>query len=140
MHFEFSLENDGVRIVTDGNENAVERNRPRFLCLWIADAHTFNVPLRGENLINDGWSNELDFLVGPGAVNHDLGCAKLVPPVNQMDLAGVAGQKIGLFHGGVTATDHGDGLAAEKITVAGRASGNAVADQFFFTLQTQQTR
>ncbi len=38
------------------------------------------------------------------------------------------------------AADHRDGFVAEKITVASRAGGNAAADQFFFTLQPQQTR
>src|SRR6267143_3572337 len=43
IHFELSLEDDGVWIVTNGDEYSIERYRPQFLCLRIADAHTFNV-------------------------------------------------------------------------------------------------
>src|SRR6266478_5966797 len=93
-----------------------------------------------ENLLHGERSDEFNFLVRPGAVDHDLGSAKIIPAVNQMDLAGVTRQKVGLFHGGIAAADYGDGLAAVKIAVASRAGGNAVADQFSFALQPQQTR
>src|ERR1700674_540003 len=139
IHFEFSLEDDSVRIVTDGNEYAIERNLLCLLVLLIAQTYGLDVAIGSENLLHGERSNEFNFLVRPGAVDHDLGSAKIIPAVDQMDFAGVARQKVGLFHGGIAAADYGDGLAAEKIPVASRAGGNAAADQFLFTLQTQQT-
>src|SRR5208337_5145321 len=50
---------------------------------------------------------KLDFLVCAGAINHDLGGTKFVSPVNQVNLAGIAREKIRLFHGGIPAADHG---------------------------------
>src|SRR5229473_1523559 len=140
IHFEFSLEDDGVRIVTDGNEYAIERNLMCFLVLLIAKTHALDVAFGSENLLQGERSDEFNFLVRPGTVDHDLGSAKIIPAVNQMDLAGVTRQKVGLFHGGITAANHGDGLAAEEIAVAGRTGGNAVSDQFSFASQPQQSR
>src|SRR6266478_4417247 len=140
IHFEFSLENNGVRIVADGNEYAVERNLARFLGLLIAQTHAFHVALWSEYLLHGERSDEFDFLVGLGAIDHDFGGTEIIPAVNQVDLAGVPRKKIGLFHGGITAANHGDGLAAEEIAVAGRTGGNAVSDQFSFASQPQQSR
>src|SRR6267143_2580740 len=134
IHFEFSLEDDGVRIVTDGDEYAIERNLMCFLVLLIAQTHALDVTFGSMNILHGERCDEFNFLVRPRAVDHDLGSAKIIPAVNQMDLAGVARQKVGLFHGGIAAADYGDGLAAKKIAVASRAGGNPTADQFLFTL------
>src|SRR5881398_2562952 len=42
IHFEFPLEDNGVRIVADGDEYAVERNLASFPGLLIAQAHAFD--------------------------------------------------------------------------------------------------
>src|SRR5258705_264867 len=84
----------------------------------LAKPFASEVALGGEVFLHGERSREFIFPVGPGAVNDDFGTAELIPPVNQIDLAGVAGKKIGFFHCGIPAADHGDGLAAEKIAVA----------------------
>src|SRR4029077_10859169 len=132
------LEDDGVRIVADGHEYAGQGNLEHLLGLLIAQIHALNVTLRSENFLHGERSDEFNFVVGPGAVNHDFGGAKIVPAVNQMDFAGISRKKVGLFHGGIAAADYGDGLAAEKIAIASRAGGKAMADQFFFAFQPQQ--
>src|SRR5258707_10436394 len=126
--------------MTDGNEYAVERNLATFLGLLIAQANALDVASRGEDLFHCVRSDEFNFLVGSGAINHDLGSAKFISAVNQMNLAGVARKKVGLFHGGITAANYGDRFATEEIAVAGSTGGNAVADQFAFPFQTQQPR
>src|SRR4029077_17839968 len=134
IHFEFTLEDDGVWIVADGHEYAGQGNLEHFLGLLIAQIHAPPVTLGSENLLHGERSDEFHFFVGPGAINHDFGGAKIIPAVNQMDFAGVARKKVGFFHGGIATADYSDGLAAEKIAVASRAGGKAVADQFFFAL------
>src|SRR5216117_1431804 len=135
-----SLRNQQTRetreIPLDGDEYAVERNLARFPGLLIAQAHAFDVALGRDDFLHDVRSDELDFLVGSGAVNHDLGSPKLISSVDEMDPAGVAREKVGLFHSGIAAADHGNRFSAEEIAVASRAGGNAVADQFPFALQT----
>src|SRR6266849_4134143 len=76
IHFEFSLEDDGVRIVADCDEYTVKSNVVRFLGLLIAHTHSFHVALGSENLLHGERCDEFDFLVGLGAVDHDLGSAK----------------------------------------------------------------
>lgn len=46
-----------------------------------------------------------------GAIEHDLGGAKLFAAVDDGDLGGEAGEEESLFHGGVAATDDRDLLA-----------------------------
>src|SRR6266851_9337015 len=140
IHLEFAFEDGGVRIVTDGHEYAMERNFAGFLGFRIAQPHSFDEALWGKNFVYRKGGDKLNFFIGPGTVNHDLGSAKFVPAVNEIDLAGVAREEIGFLHRGITAADDGDRLATEKITVAGSAGGNAVADQFLFALQSQKAR
>src|SRR5437879_247524 len=99
IHFKFPLEDNGVWIMTDGNEYAVKRNLASFLGLLIAQAHALDMAIGSENFLHDVRSDEFNFLVGPGAVNHDLGSAKVITAVNKMNLARVAREEVGLFHG-----------------------------------------
>src|SRR5712692_4415592 len=140
IHFDFSLEHRGIRIVADGYEHSVEHDFARFSGLRVAQPHTFHETFGGEDFLDYGRRDELDFLVGLGAINHDLGGAEFLAAVDEIDLAGVARKKVGLFHRGIAAAHHGDRLASEEIAVAGGAGGNAVADQFLFAREAQQTR
>jgi len=69
-----------------------------FLGFRIAQPHSFDEALRSKNFLDRKGRDKLDFFVGPGAVNHDLGSAKFVPPVNEIDPAGVAREEIGFLH------------------------------------------
>src|SRR5437762_4458470 len=75
IHFKFALEDDGVRIMTDGDEYAVERNLAGFPGLRITQVHALDVALRSDNFLHRVRSDEFNFLVSPCAVNHDLGSA-----------------------------------------------------------------
>src|SRR5712691_3641182 len=140
IHFDFSLEHRGIRIVANGYEYSVEQDFACFSGLRMAQPHTFHEAFGGDDFLDYGRRDELDFPVGLGAFNHDLGGAEFLAAVDEIYLAGVARQKVGLFHSGIAAAHHGDGLASKEIAVAGGAGGNAVADQFFFALEAQQTR
>src|SRR5208337_5185188 len=107
--------------------------------LRVVETHAADQSRGGENFLDDVGSDELDFVVGPGAIDHDFGGAVFIAPVNQVDLAGIARKEIGLFHGGVATTNHGDSFAAEEITIAGGAGGEAAADELFFALKAEET-
>src|SRR5260370_630567 len=96
---ELSIEDYGVWIMTDWHDYTVDGNLPIFLGLLIAQADAHDVALGSRNLPYGIGSHKFNFLVGPGAINHDLGSAKFIPAVNQMNLAGLARKKVGLFHG-----------------------------------------
>ena len=93
-----------------------------------------------EHFVDDGVGAQLDIGMRDGALQHDLGGAEGLAPVQQRDLGGEAGEEQRFFHGRVAAADHGDRLAAEEEAVAGGATGDAVADQRLLAGQTQPAR
>src|SRR5260370_7413023 len=117
IHFEFSLEDNGVRIVADGNEYAVEGNLARFLGLLIAQTHAFHVALWSEYLLHGERSDEFNFLVGLGAIDHDFGGTEIIPAVNQVDLAAVTQRKVVPFHGGTTPANHAHPLPPSELPI-----------------------
>ncbi len=64
------------------------------------------------------------FGLGAGAVEHDLGGAKLVPAMHDRDVRGELGEEDRLLHRGVAAADDDRRGVAEE----GRVTGGAVAD------------
>src|SRR5206468_818985 len=84
--------------------------------------------------------HESDFGITARAVEHDLGCAKLIAAMDERDLAGEAGQEGRLFHGRVAAADHGNFFAAEEEAVAGGAGRYSASDQCLLIRQSQPTR
>ena len=67
------------------------------------------------------------FGIGEQPLLQNLRGPELVAPVDDIHLLGVAGEIVGLLHGGVAAADHGDGLALEEGSVAHRAVGDSPA-------------
>src|ERR1700738_545384 len=128
VHLQLAAKYDGIGGVANGDENAANLDVAGFVGFGVADADTFYEFVSvGENLFDMRGGNELDFFVGARAVNHDFRSTKFIAAVNQINAAGVAGQEIGFFHGGIPATDHGDRIATMKITIAGGAGGNTVS-------------
>src|SRR6476646_2421773 len=137
VHLQLALEDGGVRIVADGDENAVDCKFAEFFGLQVAHAGAFHVAFESENLLDRKRRNKFHFLIGLGAINHDFGGAKFVATVDEVHLACVACEKVGLFHRGIAAAYHGNSFAAEEIAVASRAGGDAVADKFPLAWQAQ---
>ena len=86
------------------------------------------------------WRDELDLLVGPGAVDHDLRRAELVAPVHERDLRGELRQEDRLLHRRVAAADDHDLLLAEEGAVADRAVRDAAALQRALRLEPELAR
>ena len=128
IHLELTFEHRRIGIVPDGDEDSIDGNFCSFPGPRIAHSQGFHQPFRGKNLFHDGRRNELDFFIGPGAVNHDLGRAKLTPPVDQIDPACVPRQEVGFFHRRIAAAHHSNRLSSEEISIAGRARRESVAD------------
>src|SRR6266705_6390950 len=139
VHFQLALEDGSVRFVADSDKNAVKTKLAGLLRFGAAQAHAFDDLLRSEDLLDDERSDEFDFLVFPGAVDHDFRSAKLFAAVKEIDLACVTRKKVGFLHRGVAAAYHRDGFSPKEIAVASRASGNATADQLPLSFQTEQT-
>src|SRR5271155_355724 len=140
VHFQLAFEDGRVGVVADGDEYAVDGDFADLLGLKVAQAGAFDVAIGGKNLLDGERRDEFDFLVGPGAINHDFGGAEFVAAVDEVGLASVASQKVGFFHRGIAAANDGDGFLTEKIAVAGCAGGNAAADQFTLAGEAQQAR
>ena len=77
--------------------------------------------------------DHLDIRKGEESFLQDLGRAKLVPPVDDVDLLAAAGQEDGILDRHVSAADDRHVGASEKCAVAGRAVGHAHACEFLLT-------
>src|SRR5260370_11483285 len=82
-----------------------------------------------KNLVHTRGRHKLNLLIGPRAIEHDLGSAKLRATVNEVNLAGVAGQEDSLLHSRIPSADDSDGFASEEIAVAGGTSRDATSHQ-----------
>src|SRR5882762_2442918 len=82
-----------------------------------------------KNFVHNRGRHKLNLLIGAGAIEHDLGSAKLRATVNEVNLAGVARQEDGLLHSRIAAADDSDGLSAEEIAIAGGTSRDATPHQ-----------
>src|SRR5882724_2275248 len=111
---EFALENGGVRIVTDRDENAVKFYLAFFVRLGIAERYAVHQSFRRLNGFHNCGGNKFDFRICLRAVNHDFRGAKFTAPVNQINFACVARKKIRFFHRGIAAAHHGNRFPAEK--------------------------
>jgi hypothetical protein len=128
IQLELALEQGAVGLVPDGHEEAGHAELG-FLArdgVTQVDAPYLGVAL---NAADHGIPAEVDLGVFEGALLHDLGGPQLVAPVDDRDLGGEAGQKEGLFEGGIAATGHGDVVLAEEEAVAGGAGGHSVAEE-----------
>src|ERR1700730_9495788 len=125
VHLQLALENGGVGIVPDGHEYSFEGNFRTFFSFRIAHAHAGNVTVRSVNFLNNRRDDKFDLRVGSNAINHDFRGTKFFAPVDEVDLAGVARQKIGLFHRGIAPADNRDSLRAKEVAVTGRAGRKA---------------
>src|SRR5712675_3574985 len=82
-----------------------------------------------KNFVHNRGRHKLNLLIGPRAIEHDLGGSKLRATVNEVNLAGVAGQEDSLLHSRIPSADDCDGFSAEEITVAGGTSRDATSHQ-----------
>ena len=84
--------------------------------------------------------HENDFVVGARAVEHDFRRAEFVAPVQQRHAFRELGQKRRFFHRRVAPANHDDFAVAEKGAIAGRASGNAEAQQVSLRFDPEHPR
>ena len=81
--------------------------------------------------------DEVDLLIGAGAIEHDFAGAKFPASMKQMNAAGEARQEHGLFHGRIASAHDGDLFAAKEKSVASGAGGDAMADELALGFQSQ---
>src|SRR5260221_4519442 len=130
VHFELPTKNRSIGVVADGHEDAIQLKVRRRIRHRIAQPSASNVPVdMRKDFIDHRGRYKLHFFIGPRAIEHNLGSAKFRPTVNEVNLAGVAGQEDGLLHSRIASADNSDGLSAEEIAVAGGTSGYSAAHQ-----------
>ena len=137
VHLELAAEKRGVGLVADADEHSVTRLYGFFSLHHVLDFHPgYRALRRVQNVRDHRIPDELDLLVAPHPVLHDLGGPQLITTVNDRNLGGIAGEEQRLFRRRVTATHNHDGLAAEEVAVASGAGGDAVTQQLALGLQT----
>src|SRR5437764_458898 len=113
----------------DEDEDTADRQLESLAVAVVADRGDLAV---AGDLLDLRVQHEVDLLVRPRPVLEDRLGPELVPPVDDVDLARVAGQEVPLLEGGVTAPDDGKDLVLEEGAVANGAVGNAATRQLLF--------
>ena len=121
-------EERGVRVVADGDEEAVRLEIALLTGDRVLEADAGDRRV-AEHLGDDLVQHELDLLVRAGAVDHDRRRPELLTAVHEVDLAREARDEQRLLHRRVAATDDDDDLVAKERGIAGRAVGDAAALQ-----------
>ena len=110
----------GARVGTDRDEDALHVKRALLTRDGVNDADAAH-KVSAVDVLDARVHDELNFLVGRGAVDHCGRGAKVLATVNEVNPVGEAGEKGGLLHSGVAAADHCHGFLPEEGAVAGRA-------------------
>src|SRR6266446_2642096 len=135
IHLQLAFEDGGIWVVSDGNEDTINGNLGSLLGLRITQTQRFNGATRGKDFFYHCRNDELYFLVGLRALNHDFRSAQFFATVDQVYPAGIARKEVGFLHGGIAAAYNSDGLVAKEVAIASCAGGNAVADQLALAFQ-----
>src|SRR5579862_7400882 len=107
VELELSLEDGGVGLVADRDEDPGDRELPRLAGRRVAEQQPGDLAV-AENLGHLRCPRELDVGVGERALLHDARGAQLVAAVHHRDLGGEAGQEQRLLHRRVAAADDRD--------------------------------
>ena len=136
-----ALEKLGVGDVADGDEDAGDFEFLFFAGDGVLEADGAHFAFVVGAVFGDlGVPDRFDFFVSERAVRHDFGGAQFVAAVDEVDFGSELGEEGGFFTSGVAAADDGDGDVAVEGTVAGRAGGEAVTDEFFFVGHAEVAR
>jgi len=124
IHIDLTLEEACHRLVTDGDEGSSTRDLLLGTVSGVLYHGSSQTVLVGEPTLDLPECLDVDLGVIGGAFVHHLRRSKTLAPVDDGDLARESGEKGGLLHRRVTATDHDNLLVAEESAVTGRAAGD----------------
>src|SRR5918995_1667569 len=130
-----------ILVVADRDEQSVGREVAHLSRLDVLEPHAAELAfLDAEHVDDDVGREELDLLVGTGAVGHDLRGAELAAAVDDRHLRREARQEERLLHRRVPATDDHDLAVAVERAVAGRAVRDTASLQRNLGLQPELPR
>src|SRR6185312_10613286 len=139
VQLDLALEELTARVVTDGHEHACHVQHLGLAGVHVADPYAGDLAVGTQDLFDGAVPLDLDLVVAQRPVGHDLAGPERVPPVDDGDRVGEAGEEAGLLHRRVTTADDDDVLVAEEEAVTGGARGDTVAEVFLLTRHTQRT-
>jgi len=141
VEIDLAGEHFGVRFVADSEKEPANGQRRLAAGCGVAQAEAGDfLLLDTEDLFDGGVGHEGDSGVADGALQHDLGGAELLAPMQQRYLGGEAGEEERFFHGGIASADHGNLFAGEEEAVAGSAGADAVTDEGLLGGQSEPAR
>jgi hypothetical protein len=139
VHLQLALEQLGVGVVTDGDEQALDVELVHLSRDGVAQLQCVDLTV-ADHALHHRVPAEVDLGVRERALLHDLRRPQLVPPVDDGDVRRELREEDGLLDGGIASPDHRDRLLAEEEPVARRAGRHTVADQPLLGLQTEHAR
>src|SRR2546430_8440749 len=116
-----------VRLEADEDEDPGDRQRPGQPRHHVFQGDLLHLALFTFDFGHDGIGDQLDLRILARRFHQNGLGAKLLAPVDDVDLARVARQEDALLQGGVTATYHRDHLFLEEGAVTDSALGHAAA-------------
>jgi hypothetical protein len=143
VHVQLAFEDAGVRLVADGDEQAVHGHIGDGAVVGRLDLDAGDAAVVAHHFLQRVVVLDDDLAfgdLGVQAVDQDRLGAELVAAVDQRDLGGDVRQVQRLLDGGVAAADHGHFLAAIEEAVAGGAGRHALAHERLFRRQAQVLR
>jgi hypothetical protein len=122
------LENTGIRIVADRQEEPLDGENTRFARFHVLHSETGHQVVT-EDLFHGRVPEDFDLRVVYCSLCHDFRCTELIAPVDDRHLRSKLREEDGLFHGRVTASDDRYLPIAKEETVACRAGRHAVSPE-----------
>lgn len=137
VRIDLAVEERGLRIAADGDEDAVGGDLLLFAGLHVLDGHGLGGLVFAVDGSDDGIENEVDFLVVSGPVHLNLRSAELITTMDDGDRAAKASQEEGVSQGCIAPAHNDDGLFAEEAPIACGAVGDTAAGKFHFSRHPQ---
>ena len=131
VHLELAGEQLRVRLVADGDEDAVDGHGAPLRATRVLEHDAGHTGAGGvaDDLAHGDVPDEADLRIPLGALLHDLRRPQLIAAVQHVDARRVLGEVRRLLHRGVAAADDRELLVLEEEAVARRAGRDAIAHE-----------
>ena len=113
----------GAWIMPDGHKHGGHIQDGGFPGLGVAELQPGDGALT-QDFLHHLIGGEPDFIIGPGALQHDCRRPEPLPAVHNGHGFGELGEENSLLHGGVAAPNHRNIVVPEEEPIAGGAGGN----------------
>src|SRR5260221_11586913 len=136
IHFDDALEQVGVRLMPDCQEESLNRQYALFARFHIAQPQTRNFVFT-QNLDHFCVPDKADLGILESALLHNLARSQRIAAVDNRHMVGVARQESGLFHSSISTPDNGHILMLKEEAIKGVTGAHTPPLQTLLARQPQ---